>query len=494
MASPEAGPSTRQLAGPRTTSLEPKLSAMLDVNPSTPGFTCVGHSSSNDGRCKRQIRNRNKDAALSILSTADSKLGHSDDLQEILTRLAACVLCSGYHRDQAPTFAAQWTRQVAAFRDSVVNNSVAVERASALRALPSAQNNPSRHAEIDPVLMNQATQPRPSQIQHKEETSSSTRRPTHTHSQLPDRSLPRSAQAQPTPMIVSSELLTYHNGVNRVSVPFYSVPGISISQGESSTSNVSSREVPRFRRVTGEDSVPGISISRGESSTRNVSSREIPRFRRVTGEEPRVTRNEEISGSPDAPDYVRRRLDRLLSTPSSYVQLAQAQARVAHRAENYRSQMASRAPTPGPSSAAQSSSRPSVPGFGAIGGHENAPNTTPEVPVAPPEGLTPGMTIIAAVAHHRPSFPTLSPFPNLESLVAKENTPPRKPPTQRPITGDCSICYEPLATQPPTWDGEKNKPGLEIVWCHARCGTNFHKICCDSWKSTCLKRFSCPNW
>ncbi|PYI17963.1 hypothetical protein BO99DRAFT_444219 [Aspergillus violaceofuscus CBS 115571] len=65
---------------------------------------------------------------------------------------------------------------------------------------------------------------------------------------------------------------------------------------------------------------------------------------------------------------------------------------------------------------------------------------------------------------------------------------PTYTPTRQPITGDCSICYEPLLPGSPFTTPHQAARDLSIVYCKQQCGTNFHFSCMFTWKKTASQR------
>ncbi|RAH65395.1 uncharacterized protein BO66DRAFT_395478 [Aspergillus aculeatinus CBS 121060] len=125
-----------------------------------------------------------------------------------------------------------------------------------------------------------------------------------------------------------------------------------------------------------------------------------------------------------------------------------------------------------------------------------APTATPTVPIQtanPTANATPEPTTTTSQPETSSSAVALQPphsssstFPSTPTVLSP---PPFVPnttytPTRQPITGDCSICYEPLLPDSPFTTPRQAARDLSIVYCKQQCGTNFHFSCLFTWKKS----------
>lgn len=425
-----------EASGSQASSAGTSLSTILDLDPSSADFTCVGHASSNkDNRCRRRIHTKDRDLAESLLSTTSSKFGSDQDIQQLLVSLAPHVLCQGYHKGQAQTIAAEWTRQVAAFRDSSQNSPDSSARAFAMRALPSARNNLSSYARMEPSIPSQATQSRLSQRDNDE----------------------------PPPLIAP--------------------PRSNISALSSSRTRSSSRpaQVAEFIRDlsahVGSSSVlggPSNPSGNTERNSREISSRSP--FFRTTGELSRTSASESpyaIRGSSllSSSSTSTRRPAEPIRTDSTSSTVPSSGSRL--RAAGYRQASTSTPPT---------NSRTAATPPAQARARQPPSNPAPPPPISRYPSTMPGMPPYL----NPPGGNPYSSYP-LEKITAR-----------RPIKGDCSICYDSLDYAPLPWmnkEGEAIDYDDQLVWCRGECGVNFHKTCFERWRICCFPaRVSCPNW
>ncbi|PYH77385.1 hypothetical protein BO82DRAFT_435920 [Aspergillus uvarum CBS 121591] len=138
----------------------------------------------------------------------------------------------------------------------------------------------------------------------------------------------------------------------------------------------------------------------------------------------------------------------------------------------------------------------------------SAPTTAPTVPAqtatatanATPEPTTatsqPDTSSPAVVLQPpRSSSSSISSTTSAVSAPSPLVSEPAYTPTRQPITGDCSICYEPLLPDSPFTTPRQAARDLSIVYCKQQCGTNFHFSCLFTWKKTASqmgRKPSCP--
>ena len=92
---------------------------VLDIDPDSPGFTCVGHAKTQGRRCRNIIAQANRGDAVNILQALGEKSLHSADLDSDLESLAARLLCKRWHgkdRSQITSKVEQWKRRISRFR------------------------------------------------------------------------------------------------------------------------------------------------------------------------------------------------------------------------------------------------------------------------------------------------------------------------------------------------------------------------------------------
>lgn len=104
-----------------------------------------------------------------------------------------------------------------------------------------------------------------------------------------------------------------------------------------------------------------------------------------------------------------------------------------------------------------------------------------------------------------------NPSPNLSSTLLREAneptrssaaaTAPREHGRRQPVEGDCGICIEPITRLSASLEVGDNTSRIErdadreLVWCRSSCGTNFHKVCMETWIAqprTEGRRVLCP--
>lgn len=465
-----------------STSPRQSLSEILDLDPSCQNFTCIGYASSNhNNRCRRQIRAMDRDLAKVLLTTGDDDLESDEDLEQLLSRIAPRVLCAGYHRDQAPTIVAEWSRLVAAYKDNSHNSPASNERASAIRALPSARNNLSRYARVEPDIPPHVTQPRHPQREDKEP------QPHESTSRL-SRSTPRRERQVQSPGPVSN--------------PYSNILETSPSAHSGSPSQPG--DIERNHRAHYRVSRFGDSASPTRTTTRRVRTADREEGSTQVTRGASYVLHDSAGPLPAAPI--------LVSTSP------RTSTRTAGRVETSRTRStSSRARTSGPISRLAGQSRPtttsrSTTNSGTPAVLQPRRSTQEIVDSQPPVIPAPPSFSPFEQYFHPPSTTAVTDILGLAtpSAYSPYYLPPipKQLAVRRPTTGDCSICYEPLATAPLSWNGEKQKKEHRfrrhrhsdkdkdkdpLVWCRSECGINFHKSCLDCWKN-CCPRLSCPNW
>lgn len=118
MATPRYRPSPSH-ASRRQENVDWDLSKIIDVDPETPGFTCVGWARTQGRRCHNPIAIGNRNAARSLLALGSQKLQSRQAVKDTLSDLGPLVLCRRWHQDQAVEMTAIWVRSVTQFEESL---------------------------------------------------------------------------------------------------------------------------------------------------------------------------------------------------------------------------------------------------------------------------------------------------------------------------------------------------------------------------------------
>ncbi|KAH0566188.1 hypothetical protein GP486_000420 [Trichoglossum hirsutum] len=84
----------------------------FDIHPDSRGFSCVGHSTREGGRCSRLISRGDRIAALALLDRIAARSLSKRKLESLLSKLAPVVLCNRGHHRQAERVVAEWVRKV----------------------------------------------------------------------------------------------------------------------------------------------------------------------------------------------------------------------------------------------------------------------------------------------------------------------------------------------------------------------------------------------
>jgi hypothetical protein len=102
--------------------------------------------------------------------------------------------------------------------------------------------------------------------------------------------------------------------------------------------------------------------------------------------------------------------------------------------------------------------------------------------------------------------PTRNVQPRRNGPAGVNGTESRRIVRRRPIEGNCAICILPLLHDPDEDASDRNssddendgnpEPEVQITWCKAQCGKNYHKSCMDTWIDSCrslARGPTCPN-
>jgi len=98
-------------------------SEVLDVDPHSAGFTCVGYAKTRGRRCRNVIAKANRDEAAKILQKMSGKDVHSASFDSKLESLANRLLCRRWHAGdsfQVELIVEEWESSIETFRDEEI--------------------------------------------------------------------------------------------------------------------------------------------------------------------------------------------------------------------------------------------------------------------------------------------------------------------------------------------------------------------------------------
>jgi hypothetical protein len=457
------------------TSAGATLPSILDLDPRSSSFTCVGRTSSNGGsRCRRRISTRDRALASSILSLGDHLLRSDGGLPQLLTLLADCVLCQTYHRGQAPTIVEEWCQKVTALENSSQNSPGSNNRASSIQSLTSAQDNLSSFANEAPSAPPSTTESRLAAWEIKDHI--------HTVGQPHDNTSSRPPYRNPSPRSQRRSAIPARSHLADAPSSNQSIPGASSNQSGNTERNPhrTPHQTPYYLRSSGETTA-GIAPERAETRPRVV----LP-----PAEEARpssladfVPAGATLATLPSPP------------TPSSSSSSASSPGPLSNATPDPQSP---REPLPAPTSRLVGGSHvhtAHIHGVAQLRPRLWPPTAPGPSTAAQTETLYPATTYVRLTGHPPAMFPdeaSTTNAPVLDRDFPRPYIPTQTLPTRKPITGDCSICYEPLDEAPPPWY-EGQGPNRDLVWCRAQCGVNFHQACLGRWREN-RRNISCPNW
>ena len=133
---------------PRSYETDPHLSEIIGLDVRVDNFTCQGYAKTERRQCKNPIRSTLGQVSR-LLDQADEKLWQDKGQRKvvaILEEVAPLVLCSQWHRDQAPGFVFTWARAIHGFlRKNTVNS-------RRHRSGSSSPDEHSLHPEATPIV------------------------------------------------------------------------------------------------------------------------------------------------------------------------------------------------------------------------------------------------------------------------------------------------------------------------------------------------------
>ncbi|PGH17159.1 hypothetical protein AJ79_01297 [Helicocarpus griseus UAMH5409] len=117
-----------------------RLIDIINVDPRSPYFTCVGWAPSKGRRCHNPIARHNRSYASALLEQGTNEYLHGEDISHILEELAPRVLCKRFHQNQGSRMVGLWEKRVSDHReDQIVRAHVTRRRQQ--RAEHSQQRN-----------------------------------------------------------------------------------------------------------------------------------------------------------------------------------------------------------------------------------------------------------------------------------------------------------------------------------------------------------------
>lgn len=427
----------------------PSLSTLIDVNPDSRCFTCVGYAPSKGRRCHNPININNRSFARSLLSKGTMMLHSGEDLQDLLHTLASRVLCKRYHQNQAQNMVEQWNRDVDLF-DCLSQFDTEEPRFGYPSAEPGvlARGGPPSYPRTTNVVAppNQYITPSPS--------------PSRTRTAVsPPR---RTTNAAPPPaQFITPPPSPSRNRAATSSQPI-SPRNVTTSPSERSGPPSPPRRTTNTVPPPTQYPTPSPSPSRSRTTTpsppRNIPTHHTDPFR------PRTSSN--IS------PFYHPGVTSLINTPPHPPTSPQSR----------RSGSAVPAPTSPPSTRGRVTTRP--PNAGRLLPWEPGSETEP-IPILR-RNSQPRPPSESEGGSERASSPPItetraSPPPEPSTTTRRERG------TRKPIhpNENCSICYDPLLPANSTDDDE-------LVWCKSQCGTNYHRDCFEEWRES--GGGTCPYW
>lgn len=105
---------------------------VLQLDPNSSGFTCIGYAPSKGRRCRNPIACVNRQESAKILQEMSRLDPHSRRLDGKLEELASRLLCRRWHQDQAAGMKRQWQCDIENYRAATVR----AERSRTVRTVP----------------------------------------------------------------------------------------------------------------------------------------------------------------------------------------------------------------------------------------------------------------------------------------------------------------------------------------------------------------------
>ncbi|KAE8366881.1 hypothetical protein BDV27DRAFT_124730 [Aspergillus caelatus] len=97
----------------------PHLSEIIQLYPEAEPW-CAGYAPSRGRRCHMSTNARNRTTAMCLLDDGTKDLYSGRDISDLLEDLAPYVLCTRFHKNQAPELTAKWKTRVQRFLDAYV--------------------------------------------------------------------------------------------------------------------------------------------------------------------------------------------------------------------------------------------------------------------------------------------------------------------------------------------------------------------------------------
>ncbi|RJE25857.1 hypothetical protein PHISCL_01833 [Aspergillus sclerotialis] len=514
----------------------PHLSSIIQLYPDKE-HNCAGYAPSKKRRCHIGTSADSQRSACSLLDKATTELHAGKSIDNLLYDLAPFVLCQRFHQNQAGELIAKWTALVSEFK-AAKDAARARERMewAAIKRLSIADRVELLEEMVDELVMECEEDRRrerhcrsPSYFTHGEfgPASTNVRSGQRRSSIRPSSSVgvnTRGAVTESSPPTSgstaswNSTLNTRHTSRNPRGSPLSEATtpshrltttpiDLTVSVSETRTPRANSQQASRSSpdsnapeqttmptRSPSTTTTPTGVTRRESSSTVSVPESEVPRqtspessdFRASETSTPFAGSVRPTSTSTSTSTDMARRPDSQQASTSSPD---------SHTRETFTS---SPRPTHGSTTSSTGSTRQSNP--------QQEPRNSPdinarEVPTPSPRPSH-RYTDASISTGHRQNSPQVSrdsqdtnistpvPRPTPQPTIISPSTPV----TRKPVEEDCSICMLQMRDLDPTPSTEE-EDGEDIVWCKARCGSNFHKTCLDPWISSCQRdnrQTTCP--
>lgn len=95
-----------------------KAAEILDLDPESFSFTCVGHARTQGRRCRNRIAAANSSSAADLLAALKVTTASSRRLDTELHKLTPLVLCKRWHQDQASDMVEEWRETIEEYRET----------------------------------------------------------------------------------------------------------------------------------------------------------------------------------------------------------------------------------------------------------------------------------------------------------------------------------------------------------------------------------------
>ena len=109
---------------------------VLNIDPNSSTFTCVGYAPSRGRRCRNPIACVNRQESVKTLLKMSRLDPHSQRVDDELEELASRLLCKRWHQDQAAAMKRQWRHNIASYQCARIASQPQQSRTVRTRSAP----------------------------------------------------------------------------------------------------------------------------------------------------------------------------------------------------------------------------------------------------------------------------------------------------------------------------------------------------------------------